>query len=202
MSRNIVLLTGHVCSGKSTLTQAIEDWLPGSWIKIDVSDAYDILDKVRQADPRIARKKRNIEYYRAIQQHLREMIFTSWFEKNNLVVELLGNEPFFESTFRDLKGTGRLRASIELTRSTREVAYKCLEERFKAIEPLFTCSEEKAQYIEKERAGIDALHGIQWNKEATLFVTDHSVDAALQHIATACDTPVRIHTKGKTNETW
>lgn len=101
----VILLTGHICSGKSSL---LLDPLFSCYTSIDIANFS-------------KDHKGYIEFLKAI--------FNSLFQGKRIIVELLGNEEFF-SHLRDLlfKSTFTF-LEIELKKASLEMAIKDLEKR-------------------------------------------------------------------------
>ncbi len=170
IQQGIVLVTGHICSGKSSLSRALLDELSTSIGYVDIArvhDTYwDVFDDIGGVENR----------YRYTLQET----FTTLYRGRSVIVEVLGTESWFSQLRRYLLEAWPLLIEVELRRKSLAKASRCLELRCQAGTSWGPPPGEEV--YESEMVLIEKVYGQTFNPHAELFFTSGSIEAPLEFI--------------------
>lgn len=151
MKQTVILVTGHVCSGKTTLYKYL---VHHGFDRVDVAAFYS-----RHKDIDSQNK-----YFRVIFEEMLSAVFNSLFSMKNVYVELIGNECFFSIFKHILNKSSYDVIEVELQRSSKNLAIEALNNRNQILKK----SEENKK---NEVDSILSTHGCLFNKDAILYET-------------------------------
>lgn len=149
----IVLMTGHVCSGKSTVYQEIIKHL--NITKIDISDIHMLEGNLFSREARFYNEEPR--FY-----HLVSIIISSLFSRKSIYIELIGEESWFVKLRSFLLSLWVPMVQVELERDSIESALECLRER---------CLSKREDYFRVESQGLTDHFGQAFNIKAKKFIT-------------------------------
>jgi len=116
MKQTIIIISGHICSGKSTLSKILKNKIP-DLVHLDILDYY------KQYEEQII----NGIDGRAIL--LYEDLISSVFAQKNVCIEVHGDEEWLPSFIQQLRNTHLSIVQVQLRRETEDLIQKCVYER-------------------------------------------------------------------------
>jgi hypothetical protein len=159
----IVLTTGHICAGKSTVYKQLQKHID---IKnVDIAQIHKRKGNMFRTDKKFFNQEPRL-------YHLCADVITQLFNKSSVYVEVLGEEPWFSKFRSTLDKLWVPMIEVELQRNSVDCALKCLHDRCFSS-GAHDEEDEALAYYEAESIYLQEHYGFTFNPRAKKFITTH-----------------------------
>lgn len=162
MRQHIIIVTGHIGSGKSTLFKHLEELYQNSIKKIDIR-------QIHQNHPDCFSPSKKGERRH---NYLQAAVMTALFQGLVVYIEVVGTEPWFLDFLQTISQLHVPLIQVELKRSSIQVARQAIRQR----------NGDDAELTHVEAQHLEEHYGFIFNNNARLFSVNNDITVPLLYV--------------------